>query len=909
MDITLETDLLEFTISENGTNRGFVDKSSGKNHIARESPFARVKVNGKYTPSTGISLIGGRARVEFGESGIVLTLEITTNPDHMIIEVISIEGGNVEELTFLDLELDLEGRLDEDFSGCVLALNLKTNVVELPGPSRHLGATCYARFGIQGASAALIACPPDIMRGIMQRVVSSAGDLPHSPVGGPWALDSKNNRGSYLFNTGDLSEDRVDDWIELARSLGITQIDFHGGRSFRFGDFAPNPETYPEGLRSLRAVTDRLREVGIISGFHTYAFFIDKRCPWVTPVPDPRLGKDAAFTLAEDIGPDDEEVPVLESTGSMSTTTGFFVRNSVTLQIDDELITYSGIDKKPPYSFTGCQRGALGTTRASHGMDTEVHHLKECFGLFTPDADSSLLVEVAAETARAINEGGFDMTYLDALDGEDILGGREWGWHYGSKFVFEIFKRLERPVMMEASTFHHHLWYVRSRMGAWDTPSRSHKKFIDIHVEANEDIRRIFLPAHLGWWAFKTWGNIQVEPTFSDDIEYLCCRALGTDSGLSVMGIDPDNAPKVPALPRLAGIVRKFEELRTSDYFSEEIRARLRIPGDEFTLFRDDKGCWRFRPAKYSRHRVEGPGTAGANWSVNNPFGRQKPGFRVEALFSAAPYDAPDSRVIVDSDEGLSSPETADAGIAAGISLSVDSHGEGETGLLYRARNALNRRNSTWTKVERLFSPPIDIRDHQAIGVWIKGDGKGEVLNIQLRSPQHLTHAIGEHYVVIDFTGWRYFQLIEPEGERYADYEWPYGHSYSIYREAIDYAILERLGLFFNNLPTRGEVECQLSPIKAIPLREITIKNPRITINGKTITFPVELDTGSYLEFNSMTDCRVYGTEGELVCEVEPVGEVPILDEGENEISFDCDAPGDVIPRARVTTISQGEPL
>ena len=151
--------------------------------------------------------------------------------------------------------------------------------------------------------------------------------------------------------------------------------------------------------------------------------------------------------------------------------------------------------------------------------------------------------------------------------------------------------------------------------------------------------------------------------------------------------------------------------------------------------------------------------------------------------------------------------------------------------------------------------------------------------------------------------------MIEPEGERYADYEWPYGHSYSIYREAIDYAKLECVGLLFNNLPPGEEVECRLSPIKALALRETKIKNPRISINGKTITFPVDLDTGSYLEFNSTSDCKVYGPEGELLYEVEPVGEVPVLEEGDNAVSFDCDKQGDVIPRARVTTISQGEPI
>ena len=131
--------------------------------------------------------------------------------------------------------------------------------------------------------------------------------------------------------------------------------------------------------------------------------------------------------------------------------TGFFVRNSATLQIGDELLTYTGVRQEPPYGFTGCQRGACGTRGAAHAPGTPVHHLKECFGLFVPDPESSLLAEVAERTAAAFNECGFDMIYLDALDGEDVLGGAEHGWHYGSRFVYEIWKRLKRPALMERS--------------------------------------------------------------------------------------------------------------------------------------------------------------------------------------------------------------------------------------------------------------------------------------------------------------------------------------------------------------------------------------------------------------------------------------------------------------------------
>ena len=88
----------------------------------------------------------------------------------------------------------------------------------------------------------------------MQEVVTAAQDLPHSPIGGPWALDGANNYGSYLFDFGNLTEETVDSWIAMANRLGVTQIDFHGGRSFRFGDFQPAPDLYPRGAASMKAV-------------------------------------------------------------------------------------------------------------------------------------------------------------------------------------------------------------------------------------------------------------------------------------------------------------------------------------------------------------------------------------------------------------------------------------------------------------------------------------------------------------------------------------------------------------------------------------------------------------------------------------------------------------------------------
>ena len=44
---------------------------------------------------------------------------------------------------------------------------------------------------------------------------------------------------------------------------------------------------------------------------------------------------------------------------------------------------------------------------------------------------------------------------------------------------------------MEMSTFDHHLWFARSRVGAWDAPSKGYKRFIDQHFLDNKNSQQI----------------------------------------------------------------------------------------------------------------------------------------------------------------------------------------------------------------------------------------------------------------------------------------------------------------------------------------------------------------------------------------------------------------------------------
>ncbi len=50
-------------------------------------------------------------------------------------------------------------------------------------------AAAFAEFGLEGAAAALVACPTPQLRPVLQEMLRTEG-VPHSELGGPFALDA-----------------------------------------------------------------------------------------------------------------------------------------------------------------------------------------------------------------------------------------------------------------------------------------------------------------------------------------------------------------------------------------------------------------------------------------------------------------------------------------------------------------------------------------------------------------------------------------------------------------------------------------------------------------------------------------------------------------------------------------------
>ena len=948
--IILENRHFRYEIDNTGNNLHFVDKKSGKDYLdqSKKSVCATIIKDKIEYNVTSVSRKGNRLLFKFSEAGVEAVIKVRRDSESITLTVSEFEG-EAESLTFLNIPLLLEGMPYEPFAACALSMNLFTRVRELPALQSNLWASCYSKFSITGAEVTVIGVPQKEILPVIRKVMSGAENVPYSDKGGAWAQLNKEGYGSYLMNFGTLTEGTVDEWIKMCKSLGFNQVDNHGGGDFfRFGDFELNRDKWPDGWDSFKKINEKLHEAGISVIFHTYAFFIDKNTKYVTPLPSKDLGYFKTFTLARPVSISDTEITVNESTQNISMITGFFVRNSRTLRIGEELIEYDDVTRSAPYKFTGCRRGANKTAISTHAVSDSAFHLREMFGRFVPGPETELFHEIAAHTAEIVSDCGFDGIYFDAIDGSDILGGEEYFWYYGTKFIFEVARNLKKPVGMEMSSMAHHWWHYRSRWQAWDRPVRGYKRFIDIHsaaiktgrlfypatIKSNENEHGLWrghypliskyasaenggllLPLHFGWWGNQTWNPPQVEPTFMDDIEYLCCKMLGNNAGLSMLGgADAATLEANPLFKRITDKIKQYEELRHSDYFSDSIRSLLRVAGKEFTLIQDQEGKWNLKPVDYNKHKVEGIDHPSSKWKTVNEFEKQAIKIRIEPLMAIKRSNDISGTTLVDFKRGNGFNFSGSAeNITTSLEKADEKAPDGSVTVAFKANTRnIKSTEGLWVKMEKTFDPPADLSKNQGLGLWVKGDGNGQLLNIRLESPKHLSHgARGDHYIKIDFKGWKYFELVEIESTEFSNYIWPDSgfYVYDSYRHTVLFNNIDKIQLWYNNLPGETETECLIGQIRALPLVRQVIENPEITIDDKTFSLICKMESGMYLEYFSDKECKLYGSKGEFIRDVEVNGTVPVLMPGENEITFSCTGNGKVNSRVQVTVITEGETL
>lgn len=885
-------------------------------------PFASVFVDGQILHSETADWSDGKLRLSFaGQKPLVLAvsgleeclrLTVESCPD---CDYLTFAKGVFPDENLLGMGLNsrttgAEWVKDPGEVGVIVHSTKAPSGAQLILAQGILGAQAFRATGVIGASYAVVGAPDaKTLRDLAKRTVERlTEDIPYSRKGGAFAADAENQdlRNSYLMNFNGISEAEADDWIDMARSFGAKQIDFHGGSTFRFGDYFFDPQKYPDGGASMKRVIDRLHEAGIQAGLHTYAQFVSPYSRYVTPIPHPDLaGTD--YTLAADMTLSSDRADVLESTDGVTSATGFFVPNSAHLVIDQEILRF---DTAGGRGFRIVGRGEFGTTPAPHKKGAKVRHLLQLFGLFVPDGDSELYLEVARRTAETYNACGFDMMYLDAIDGTSCLKKTDAGfpehdlsWYYANRFVSEIMRCANREPILEMSAMWHHMWFYRSRMGAWDHSRRAHKTLLAEHNRSNlRSLRRSFLPQNYGWWCYgKTDPSdpVQVQRMYLDDYEYFASRACRNDWSLALC-LHLEDYQRSGELQRAARLIQKYEQLRLSGRHAA-------IPDSPECLMRESG---EIVPVAYHA----GVASSDRSLTVRTEADGSLLLLRVENL----PRAVPEGKICLLDSSDASRLQTYNS---TTVESSVESGADEEPARPYLHFRASQNGSLGCARFEKRFASPLDAKTPRAVGFWLYGDGKGEKVDVQLISPKTMNSGTCDFAVRVDFTGWRYFLLENPTPALLSEDAWPFsggGHYndppyipefdiakdvpvsqtewhpsrrdagvYMLTRENIRWDCVESISVLLGGMRDGETYDVRLGSVEAFALESCELNDPVIFCNDVPVQIRGTLAPFSFAEWRDGV-FAAFDAQGVPLPDVTMTPPPAVLPRGENRFSADA---------------------
>lgn len=856
-NIVFKTKYMRYEITEEAQNAGFFSVKTGQNRVLPCPCAVIVREDHSEIPAVSAQREGNLLKLVF-EDGTSAQVLVQEKEEYLTFTLNAVSGEDYLAIAFVNIRLDDEA---ESFLGTLIGMTLSTRMEEHPGDNRVLRAEAFPAIGLFGsdrspypAKAAVIGCCKERLRGIEKAVLDEIpdGELPKSSKGGPYAdTDKEGAMGTYTIFTETVTMDNVEDIIAQMKRFRISQINLHHMGHYVQGDFRCFDQ-FPAGVADFKKVVDRFHEEGMLVGLQTYAFFVSPRSKYVCPVPHRDLDTMREFTLAEAMDESQDFMEVCESTEGMTPMDSYVYANSPYLWIDDELVRFA---ESGPNRFVICERGSYGTVPARHGKGSLVRQLKQYFHLPMAKAKSELFYEIARNTAQFYNECGADMFYLDALDGSAVLEGEDYVWYHAVDFIREMFNYLEKDIIFDCCYNPQYTgsWFVRSRYGAIDYSKISHRDCLDAHVLYNEETaERMGVTPELGWVNLYMKdpgirGNWQIEAMLEEDVEYLCAKSIATDASIAVM----ENISRFRDLPcseTYARVMTKYDDFRKNCVLTQEARSYMRQPQNAVYLDGDTLYC-----VRHAKGTVE---RAGDEFAAENPFEEQIPSFKLETLCTADGYDSEKAITLCELDETRPLTDCS-----------------------FRYENC------------------VRANGNRGLGVWCKGDGSGCIVCINLRNFAGNKKSSGEHFIRVDFTGWKYFAFYESQNgslplkdwprtdihyQTYNDLQYFYGH----YRAEIDYDAIDGV-----DITVKGEGCVYLKDLRLVPHRETVWENPMIQIGDSSMKIHGNLPSDTLLAFDG-EKCTVSDLTGKVLCEpaysgrlIAPAGEctIRISHEGEEE--------------------------
>ena len=216
-DVTFENRLARWRIGADGKARSLHDKPTGRQWLVAKCPsFTFIKHGGRAHDATSIARDGEALKVVYGTSGVTARLGVTVRPDYVVVKLLEVRGGDVEQLCLARLRTRiaanagwwLDVRWNDEYAVCLVGLSDRVQ-------TGNLQAVVHREFGLTGQAVAIIAAPTGRLLDVVQAVERDE-KLPVATIGGQWGKRSDDIRRGYLFT--DLTEANADETI---RALAI----------------------------------------------------------------------------------------------------------------------------------------------------------------------------------------------------------------------------------------------------------------------------------------------------------------------------------------------------------------------------------------------------------------------------------------------------------------------------------------------------------------------------------------------------------------------------------------------------------------------------------------------------------------------------------------------------------------
>jgi hypothetical protein len=551
------------------------------------------------------------------------------------------------------------------------------------------------------------------------------------------------------------------------------------------------------------------------------------------------------------------------------------------------------------------KRGAFGTKAAAHTKGAAADYLQQRYIAFYPEPDSMLADKVADAIAHVYNYCGFDQIYCDGAEGMFSP--------YGTAMMRDkIMARCTadgRACINEDSVgCPSHAWWYHSRVGAWDSCFWAPKRFHDFHVEKvkKDDVRNSdLLEIQMGWWA-PLLSTAYCTAHKIDDMEYYASRNTGLDATMSVSSINLARAGLRYHISRMMTVLGWYERARRARAFYPSVQKAFDRQGAEFRLRQDVvSGDWTVAGVESFSRRAVSPETG--KFEIELKTAPEKVALRVEALYAA---DNLRSNAVVLM-EGVAAENlvTAVAGTNIRIKAACASAEGGKRAFRLSAQNGSGKRSGAWARASAVFSPYRRIGDCRVMRFGVCGDGSGALLNVQPVSPPEYGRSLSEHYVKLDFTGWRRFEmpLRERDADRFADYEWPYTWYASVFHSVLKPHAVSELNFYLNDIPAGGKVDICVSDVEFVPQRPIKISRHGVKINDTIVPVPFAMESGQFAELEDGY-WILYSPDGDPLqrkCAKDPVSR---LSAGKNNVVYRAETVDGTMPRAEVSVFAIGRP-